>query len=814
MFQNYFKIAIRNLIKNKAYSLINILGLAIGITSMILILLFIRDELSYDSFHSKGDRIYRVTREWLNADGETSLHLGNVAPPIAPLLQNDFSNSIEKTVRIRADYYTRIKHNNENFIEENFFWAEPAFLEVFDYQLLAGDRYTALTAPNSLIVTEDMALKYFGEVDVVGKILNYEDQADLKITAVIENPPDNTHFQFDFLGSFLSLEAVYGADFFLTNWGRNNYLTYVLLKPGVRIDAVAAGIPDFLDKHLTAAMIAAGRDLPDRKPHATNRLHFQPIKDIHLRSEIPSEAGRRGSMTTVYIFAGIAVFVLLIACINFMNLATARSSKRSREIGLRKVLGAYREQLIYQFIGESILITFVALLIAIMFTEALLPSFNAFVEKNLALEFASEPLLLVLLLVLMLVVGIVAGSYPAFYLSAFRPVKVLKDTSRTGSGGAAVLRRALVIFQFAISISLIVSMGIVYNQMEYFRNRDLGFDKQNVVLLPGDRQIADRFETVRAELLNHPDITAVAGSRLVPSDDLVNSWSARTVSESGEEENLDFRLAVVEHDYHYLSAMGVEMAAGRDYSPQFGSDDSTAFIVNEAAVRVLGWGSNDAAIGKRLFYGYRYGHVVGVTKDFNFESLHKKIVPVIFVLNPQGIRTVSVRIRPENTRETLSFLESKWREFRPDYPFTYSFLDGEWEELYRSEEKLGQIFGLFSILAVVIACLGLFGLTAFAAEQRTKEIGIRKVMGASVSNLVSMLSLDFLKLVLAAMIIAWAVSWFVMNRWLENFAYSIELSPWTFVLAGMLAMLIAVLTVSYQSIRAAIANPVKSLRYE
>jgi len=813
MFKNYIKIAFRNLRRHKGYSLINILGLAVGITACILILLFVQDELSYDQFHVKKDRIYRVTREWFNTDGTTSLHLARIAPPIGPLLKNDFPDGIRDMVRIHSDYNTLLRVGDHQFIENGFRWAGKSFFHIFTYPLLRGDPTTALAEPNSVVLTRSVAEKLFGSVDAaMGKTINYEKERDLLVTGVTVNVPENTHFKFKYLGSLQTLVDKWGEKYFRTDWGSNNYATYLLLAKNFSAATLQKQIPQFLDVHLTQRSMDAQGHAPEFQPSKTTMLHLQKLTDIHLHSHLNSEWEANGDIKNIYLFVAIAFFILLIACINFMNLATARSAKRMKEIGMRKVLGAQRKQVISQFLGESVFISFLALLVGIGLAKATLPYFNNFVGKNLTLHLTADPALILILSALTLFVGILAGSYPALYLSGFHPLSVIKSVSKMHSN-RSVFRRVLVVAQFTISIALIICMGIIYSQFKYEMNKNLGYNKDHVVILRGDQNISENLETVKNRLLENPNIVSVTSSRLVPTDNLVNNWGGRRL-DGEQSEPLGFRLAVQECDYDFFDTYRMKIIAGRDFSREYATDDSSAFILNESAVAKLGWGTPDNAIGKSLEYGNRTGKIVGVVKDFNFESLHNTIVPIIFLIGLDRNYQISVRIRSKNIHATIHFIGNLWKKLRPDYPFEYHFLDDQYRSLYQSEIRLGQVFGVFSILAIFIACLGLLGLVSFAAEQKTKEIGIRKVLGASVSKIVFLLTREFSKWVLLSNIIAWPLAWFAMHKWLENFAYRIDLTVWPFLLAGIAALIIALLTVSWQAIRAATADPVDALRYE
>ncbi len=809
MLKNYFKVALRNLSRFKIYSFINIAGLAVGMACSILIILFIQDELSYDQFHEKSDRIYRLSREWFNNDGTSSLHLARVAPPIGPLLKNDFPNIIEEVTRVASDYNTFLQIDDKTFIEQKFFWAEDNFFKIFSFEFIEGNPSTALKEPYSVVLTESMAKKYFGSEDPLGKTILYEKEDNLKVTGVIKDVPDNSHFKFDFLGSFLTLNDYIGVETLTRNWGSNNYTTYILLPENFPVEELDRQIPDFLDRQITQLSIANSGSPPEIQPSKVNKLHLWKLTDIHLHSHLTTEFEENGDINDVYIFSIIALFILLIACINFMNLATARSAKRAREIGMRKVLGAYKKQLMIQFIGESLIISFIALLFAVVLVEATLPFFNNFVGKSLNLDYFGNPLVISGLIGLTVIVGLISGSYPAFLLSSFNTIKVLKGKN---SSNKSIFRTVLVVSQFTISIALIICMGIVYSQMEFLANKDLGYDKNRIVLLPSNLEMRKNIESIKSQLFENPNILNVASSRLVPSDMLLNSWGGQVVGED-EPVPLSFRLAVDEVDYDFIKTYDIQLISGRNFSREFGTDDTAAFIINEAAVKQLGWTPFEA-INKKMIYGNREGKVIGVVNNFNFESLHNQIVPIILLLSKTGNSQFSVKISGNDIPATLEFLKKKWNEFRPDYPFEYTFLEDQLSELYTSEKRLGDVFGIFSLLAVVIACLGLFGLASFSAEQRTKEIGIRKVLGASISGIVILFSREFLKLVILANLIAWPIAYYAMSKWLNDFAYRADINIWVFVLSGFTALVIALLTISFQAFKAGFSNPVKSLRYE
>jgi putative ABC transport system permease protein len=797
LLKNYLKVAFRNLVRHKAFSFINLLGLSIGMACCILILLYVRSELSYDRGHANADRIWRVTREWLNEDGVSNLHLGHVAPPIGPLLAGDFSD-IREMVRIQSSGSMLVSYLDRHFLEERVIFADDNIFKVFTFPLLKGDPDTALKNPYTVVITERTAKKYFGDADPVGKTLRFNQRLDATVTGIVTEAPPNSHFHFDLIGSLNTLKEIYGRREF-ENWGSNNYATYLLMPPGYPIERLQAQFPSFLDRHLRT------------DAHKRNRLHLQRLTDIHLRSHLDSEIEANSDIAYVYIFSAIALFILLIACVNFMNLSTARSSIRAREVGLRKVVGADRGQLIRQFIGESLLLAFMALALSLILVFIARPAFSVFVARDLSLNFVRSPELLAGLVGIALVVGVAAGSYPAFLLSSLRPVSVLKGSKGSASHGAG-FRTVLVVSQFAISIILIVCVGVVSKQLQYTRNKRLGFDKERIVVLAMDEAMRGRYDAIRERLLAYPGIIDAAGSRRVPSGRLLDSSEARIIS-GASSQPVNFRVAFVCADYAFIDTYRMEMAAGRNFSRDYSTDAKEAFILNETAVRALSW-TPEQAVGKAFVYSKRQGKVIGVVKDFHFESLHQEISPLVLFIQPSDYRQISVRIRPDGIPATLEFLRQRWAEWRPNFPFEYSFIDERFGDLYRSEEKLGKVFSGFSLLAVLIASLGLYGLASFSAEKRTKEISIRKVLGATVPGLVFMMSRDFTKWVLAANLIAWPVAYYAMRQWLQGFAYRVSPGIGQFLLAGLAAFLIALLTVSFQAAKASLSNPVDALRFE
>jgi len=801
MFKNYLKIAYRNIKKHMGYSLINVAGLAIGMACCILILLFVFDELSYDKFHKNHDRIIRVTRKWFNEDGVVNLHLGHVAPPIAPLLKNDFPEIIH-AVRIIGIGGLLVGKDSAFYEETRFFFAEEDIFKVFTFDMIAGDPETALRDPFSVVITDEMAERYFGTEDPIGKSVTIQassQKADMKVTGVIKPLPHNSHFHPDFLGSFKTYEAVVG-DRELQSWSSNNYATYLLMPEDYDINRLKSQLDSFIDRNMSEGM------------SERTKLELQPLTDIHLYSHLDSEIEANSDITYVYVFSIIAFFVLLIACVNFMNLATARSAGRAKEVGLRKVVGAQRTQLIRQFLSESIVTAVISLLIALGIVLLVLPKFNQFIGRDLSLNISENISLFFFLFFIAIFVGLISGIYPAVFLSAFKPVRVLKGNLDTGKKGLS-FRTVLVVFQFAASIILIVCVSVVSGQLDYMQSRNLGFDEEHVVVLPSSPAIIFRLEGFKTRLLQNPNILSVSAAKRVPSGRLLDSAGARVLS--GEtSEPVNFRIAQLMVDYDYIPTFKMEMAAGRNFSREMGMDPTQAFIINETAARRIGWQSPEEAIGKGFGYGRRNGQIIGVVKDFHFESLHQEISPIVMFLSKTDLAQISIRIGPQNIPQTMAFLKDIWAELRPNYPFSYYFIDENFDQLYRSEENLQRIFSYFAFLSVLIGCLGLFGLASYSAERRTKEIGIRKVLGASTTGITFLLSKEFTKWVLLANVIAWPAAYLIMSRWLQNFAYRSGIGLGTFLLAGGIAWVIAFLTVSYQAVKASIADPIAALKYE
>lgn len=802
MFQNYIKVALRNLLRYKGYSFINIAGLVIGLATAILILLYIQDELSFDKFHPDYERIYRVTSEEIKDDKFS--HFAYAFGPVAPRLLNDFPD-IDQAVRV-FPYSVSVQQDLQKQFQENqFVFADSTFFEVFGFRLKSGNPRTALQSPYAIVITEKIARKYFGNQDPIGQTLTVENSYHFQVTAVLENIPSNSHLQFDFLASMGSVRDI--LSWALTGWHYPPMYTYLKLPPHYDSAALQAQFPDFLARNM-------GSWAPERR-----RMFLQPMADIRLHSQLEGEMVVTGSAKFVYIFATVAFFILLIACINFMNLATARSVQRAREVGLRKVFGARRHQLVNQFFGESIFYAFFSLLLALLLVEALLPYVNQLLDKQLAVDYLNNWPLIAALIILTGLVGLLSGSYPALLLSRFRPAAVLKGGKLSGAGNTAGIRfrSLLVVVQFAISIALIINANIIRDQLYFLKNKSLGFSKEQIVVVPvRDEVIQKNWTAIKNKLLTNPDIVAVTATSTIPGIDRDIDFPVKL---EGMSDYADWNMPVMLVDHDFNKTFDIDILQGRDFSEEFATDQSSAIILNESARKRLGW---DAPLGKKLEIhsvasgNDKAGQVIGIVKDFHFRSLHNKIDPLLLTISPRHYYydNIAIKIDSRNMAGVLAFLGQTWQEIVPNRPLEYEFLDAIFAQLYQREEKLGKIFDYFAGLAIFIGCLGLFGLTAFTTERRTREIGIRKALGASVSNIVVMLSRELILLILIAFVIAAPVAYFAMSAWLQDFSYKIDIGLLTFIISGGVALVIALLTVSYQAIKAALTSPSEALRYE
>lgn len=785
MIKNYLKIAIRNIKKHRWYSIINIAGLTIGMTCCILILLWVQDELSYDRFHENAGDIYRVIQDINFADHSTTWAI--TQGPLGPSLKKDFPDIINAT-RITGRRF-RLTYNDRSF-DEVLGMADSSIFEMFTFPLIKGNPATALADPNSIVLTEEMAEKYFGEENPIGKTIQADNEYDFLVSGVLKKIPDNSHLQFDFIIPFIfGRELNYTVD----RWSNSQFRTYVQIQKGIPPQEVIQKISGYLYEKPTIEKDA--------------RLNLQPLTRIHLHSHYEFDSAH-GDITYVALFSLVAFFILFIACSNFMNLATARSGNRAKEVGMRKVAGAHRSSIIKQFFGESILLAFIALFFSLIIVKLLLPAFNNLAAKELSLNISGNLLDILILFGIALLTGIISGSYPAIFLSSFQPVKVLKGSLRSGQQGS-VFRKILVVTQFSLTILLIICTGIVYNQLNYLRNKKLGYDKEHMIYMGMRGDMRTNFDTLKNELLINSNISGVTASSNVPTYGYTFSNSLWRWEGQNPDEEILMRAVFI--DYDYFKTFGMEIAEGRSYSKEFSTDTTEAIIVNEAAVKAMRMKS---PLGKRLSINEQNFQIIGVVKNYNFRSLRQGIDPLILLFNPQASRVLFAKLKSDNISQTIGNIEKIRKKFAPGYPFNYHFLDEALDDLYRSEERVGMIFRYFSVLAIFISCLGLFGLASFMAEQRTKEIGIRKVLGATVSNIVLLLTKEFTKWILVANIIVWPIAYYATNKWLQGFAYRTTIGLWIFILAAAMVLFIALLTVSYQSFKAATSNPIDSLKYE
>ncbi len=806
MLKNYFKVAFRNLWKNKGFSSINIIGLSIGIATCLLIMLYVLDELSYDKYNVHANQIYRINNQI--KFGGNYFDIAQSPAMMGPEIVKEFPQ-VKQYTRLQWYGSLLIKKGSENVRENRVGYADSTLFDVFTLPVISGNPKTALIEPHSLVITESIAKKYFNSTDVVGKTMFINDTGNYKITAVIKNIPAQSHFNFDIFIPFSE-----SPDSRSDNWLSENYNTYLLLQNNTDPKKLEPLLNE-MNNRFVEPLIKSVLNIGMKEFNKNGFLHCEivPLTSIHLRSNKGSELEANGNIQFVYIFSAIAIFILLIACVNFMNLSTARSANRAKEVGVRKVLGSLRNNLIRQFLTESMLLSFIALIFAVLIAWLMLPYFNQLAGKAIHAAVLFQPIMLTGLILLALVVGLIAGSYPAFFLSAFQPIDVLKGKLAKGFKGS-FLRNALVVFQFVISIILIVGTVVIYNQLLYIHNKDIGFNRNQVMIIQNTDAIGSQVTAFKDDLLKINGVENATVSGYLP----VNYNRSNDVFFTSP--SLDPKTAISMQkwriDDNYITTLGMKILAGRNFSNAF-LTDSSGIIINEAAAKFLG---EKDLLNKKLYEvddiqtkKLRESHIIGVVKNFNFSSLREVITPLAFMRGHEAMN-VSVRLNTSNISSTIAQIKNKWQAMAPGQPFGYSFMDEEFDHLYTTEQRTGQIFISFAVLAILIACLGLFGLITFAAEQRFKEIGIRKVLGASITDIVKMLSKDFMKLVLIAAIIAFPIAWWAMNKWLQDFAYRVNLSWWIFAFAGILTALIALVTVSFQAIKAALTNPVKSLKTE
>ncbi|MCF0073363.1 ABC transporter permease [Dyadobacter sp. CY261] len=809
MLQNYLKIAWRNLRKHKFYSFLNIFGLSLGLASCLLITLYVVDELSYDRSFTNADRIYRV-----NADirfGGADMSLAVAPDPLAFTMKKDYPQ-IEQVVRMRENGSQLVRRADaiENLKEDHVFYVDSTFFKVFSVPLLQGDASSALRNPFTVVISATDAKKYFGNANPMGKPLTLDNSVTYTVTGVMQDIPEQSHMRN--VNMLLSMSSTEESR--RNTWGSHNFNTYLLFREGTDAKQFEKNFETVLQKYVSEWIKGFMGSSLDEVRKSGNYLVYtlMPLKDIHLHSDRTAEINANGNIQYVYIFAVVAVFLLAIACVNFMNLATARSANRAKEVGVRKALGSERSSLVGQFLTESVMLSFFSLALAILIAYLSLPLFNNLASKQIAFPVANVWFWL-LLLSTGGIVGVLAGSYPAFFLSSFKPLKVLKNSIELqGKGG--YLRNALVVFQFVISVMLIVGTGVIYRQLNYIQTKKLGFDKDQMLIVNDAYALDKQVKAFKEEVLNLPNVENGTVTSFLPTPSSRTDHTFFPVGQMQQDKGINMQKWAV--DFDFVKTMGLEMASGRAFQDSFPSD-STGIVINEAAAKVLGYadpvgkkifGYEDAEFKKRVDYT-----IIGVVKNFHFESLRKNIGALSLILYKSS-GSVVFRMKGGDIARTVDQVEGLWKKMAPGQPFNYRFMDQDFDNVYRSEQRIGQIFITFAAISIIIGCLGLFGLSAFTAERRTKEIGVRKVLGASVTNIVALLSKEFLKLIVIAIVIGSPIAWFGMNYWLSDFAYHVDLAWWMFVAAGMLAIVIALLTVSFQSVKAALMNPVKSLKSE
>lgn len=811
MWKNHFTLALRNLLRSKTFSAINILGLAIGMATCLIILLFVKSELGYDGFHENADRIVRVVFRG-SVQGE-EMNEAHVMPPVAEALLADYPE-VENATRIRLMGYPKITYGDKTFRNNSAAFVDSSFFRVFTFPLIEGNSTAVLNEPNTVVLSASTAKKFFGEEDPLGReLLMYDGSTSVKVTGIMTDMPANSHFQFDVLVSMSTFPESRNP-----SWMVSEFYTYLLLQPGSNYKSLEEKLPLVTEKYMGPQLQEAMGISYNQFRQAGNSigLFLQPLKSIHLHSNMRGELGSGGDIRYVYIFGAVALFMLLIACINFMNLSTAGASKRAKEVGVRKVMGSARGQLVGQFLTESVLLSLMAVGIALVLVRLALPAFNTFSGKNIDLSYLANLWTLPSLLMLGVVVGILAGIYPAFFLSSYKAISVLKGSSLTTSGergkSGISLRSSLVVFQFSVSVVLIVATLVVYRQLGYIQNKNLGYEKDQVLILPEAWQLGDKAEAFRQQLLQDAGIKYISTSGYLPSGPSHNNNFFVFPDDDVSSQIKTLRYEV---DDQYIPTLGLELVEGRNFSEEHGTDD-VSIILNETAVKALGWTNN--ALGKTLTRANAEGErtnfrVIGVVRDFHFRSLHEHISPLVMTKGTSS-GAIIAKVETADVGALVDRIEKHWKGLADDEPFEYSFLDDRFYQTYSAERRMGYIFSFFALLTIFVACMGLFGLATFTTKQRKKEIGIRKVLGAEVSHIVVMLSWGFLKLVLASVVIAFPLAGWLMEKWLESFAYRVDFSWWIYVGTGLLIGLVAFLTVGYEAIKAAWTNPVKTLRSE
>jgi putative ABC transport system permease protein len=806
MIRNYIKSAFRNIIKNKFYSFLNILGLSVGLIAFVFLFLYINDERSYDKYHENASRIYRIESNFTIAGKHEMFAI--VPIPMGPALQIEYPE-VEKVVRMDGAGNSLFRNEEKESYEEDFYFTDSTFFQVFTHKMIMGDPDRCLVEPLSIVLTETIAKKYFGDKDPMGKILESGSGRQFKVTGVMEDVPTNSHLRFDALISGTTLSAEAGEEEYnsmepIRFWNIGVY-TYIMLNKNSDIRSIHEKFPEFYVKYM--------KDIGDQV-NASFELMSTPLIEQHFSDHLSSDQPK-GNKAFIYIFIAVALFILLIAAINYMNMATARSTKRAREVGIRKVAGAYKGQLIRQFLGESLMLSYISLVIAVVFVYILLPDFNLLAGKSVTYDIFQNPVFIIAIICIATIIGLIAGSYPAFYLSSFNPVTVVKGAvSKTG--GSGMLRKILVVFQFFIATAMIISTVVVSQQLSYLRNKDLGFDMENMMILElQDSTFRAKASMFREELLQSPDILGVTNSIGVPGR---NTW-IQVVRMEKDTGWIDESSIITIVDYHYFDVYDIKLKQGRFFDENMGTDAEEAVIVNETLVKTYGW--DDDPIGKIIHWGFdldgsggRKMKVIGVIEDYHFKSLHNKVQQQMMFMADFNKAHLSVRINGENLRETIDFIEEKWNDFGANRPFNYRFLEETWDEMYTAEKSLGIIFSIATMLTIFIALLGLLGLSSFIAEQRTKEIGLRKIFGASMANIIRLLYKEFAILIGIAFILAIPVAWYVLSLWLENFAFHIQIGVFAFILGGVMSLVVGMLSISFHIIKVASSNPVKAIKYE
>lgn len=802
MFTHFLKIAYRNLVRRKVYSIINITGLAVGIACCLLITYYVRHELSYDKYNTKGDRIYRVIQtfrtqqkgEKLPPPTPEDYQVWGCAP-VGPALAAKFP-AIEKLVQFTSPWNMLLQTGNTRIQQENILFMDSTAFDIFSWKMMAGNPHSALQAPNSIVLTKSVSEKLFGKENPVGKSLVVNNGESFQVTGLMEDVPTNSHFTFNALVSMNTFRK-WNKDIFEW-WGYVDFYTYFTIKQNANIASIEARVPEFLKAY-------------DAGPGYT--IAFEKLYDAYLYSLATRQPGTTGSPSNIYIFAFVALFILVLACINFMNLSTARSMERAKEVGVRKVLGAVRGGLVRQFLSESVILSFVAAIIAVVLAHFTLPLVGELSGKDFTRVSLFSWQMLMWIALFTTVTGLVAGLYPAWFLARFKTMLVLKGVFQTSGKGIA-LRKVLVVFQFTVSMALIAGTGIIFSQLSHLRHHELGFKRDQMMIIDfgGDFAVQKKIEAVKKALLDHPAVMAASASRAVPGEFLPNAYTEIQSPEGPMKGNAPL---IYEIDFDFIPTFQIPLLAGRAYSRDFPVDSAKSMVINEAAAKMFGYTNPADAVGKKFAQWGREGTIIGVLKDFNFRSLHLPVEPLTLRYGyPDNLNRIALVVKADNLSSTLSDLKKIWDQIAPERPFLYSFLDDTFNSQYQADASFGRVFSLFSGLAIFIACLGLFGLATFTAEQRTKEIGIRKVLGSSVAGIVTLISKDFMRLVIIAIVVAVPVTYWAMNKWLDDFAYRVQIGPGIFLISALVAIVVALVTISWQSVKAALANPVKSLRNE